>query len=255
MRARYPEIEGYVERDGVKVGYEVYGAGDTTVVFFPIDMIVHSRAWKAQIPYLARFYRVVVIDPRGNGRSDRPTDPMAYRGEEYVADTIAVMDEVGVDRAVLVGICTSAWYAATLAADHPERVLGLFAIGPWLAFVTPPHPIRGDSPENFAEVLPAYEGWNKMNKHYWLQDWRGFVEFFFDQLLPEPHSTKQWEDAVGFALDTDGPTQVAESDAPMRFDSAEGFEGLLRSVSCPVLVLHGDEDRCQPRRRAEIFAE
>jgi pimeloyl-ACP methyl ester carboxylesterase/predicted glycosyltransferase len=225
------------------------------VVFFPIDTIVHSRAWKAQIPYLARFYRVVVIDPRGNGRSDRPTDPMAYRDDEFVADTIAVMDEVGVDRAVLVGICTSAWYSALLAADHPERVSGLFAIAPWLAFVTPPHPIRGDAPKTFHDVLPVYEGWAKFNQHYWLQDWRGFVEFFFDQLLPEPHSTKQWEDVVGFALDTDGPTLVAESEAPMRCNTGEDVEALLRTVSCPVLSVHGDRDHCQPQRRAEIFAE
>ncbi len=72
MRARYPDTEGFIERDGVKVGYEVFGAGEPAVVFPPIDGIVHSRCWKAQVPYLARFFKVVTIDPRGNGRSDRP---------------------------------------------------------------------------------------------------------------------------------------------------------------------------------------
>ena len=52
MRARYPDVEGFVERDGVKVGYEVFGAGELAVVFSPTDALVHSRLWKAQVPYL-----------------------------------------------------------------------------------------------------------------------------------------------------------------------------------------------------------
>ena len=72
MRARYLDAEGFVERDGVKVAYEVFGSGDPALVFAPTDPLVHSRAWKAQVPYLAREYRVITVDPRGNGRSDRP---------------------------------------------------------------------------------------------------------------------------------------------------------------------------------------
>jgi hypothetical protein len=101
MRARYPDTEGFVERDGVKVGYEVFGSGEPALVFAPTDPLVHSRVWKAQVPYLARTSRVVTIDPRGNGRSDRPRSSAAYADTEYVADTIAVMDAVGADRAVL----------------------------------------------------------------------------------------------------------------------------------------------------------
>ena len=50
MRAREPDKAGYVERDGVKVAYESFGDGDTTVVFVPVDTIVDSRAWKGQVP-------------------------------------------------------------------------------------------------------------------------------------------------------------------------------------------------------------
>jgi hypothetical protein len=100
MRARYPDTEGFVERDGVKIAYEVFGSGAPALVFAPTDPLVHSRAWKAQVPYLARTFRVVTIDPRGNGRSDRPQTPAAYADTEFVADTIAVMDAAGVDQAV-----------------------------------------------------------------------------------------------------------------------------------------------------------
>ncbi|MGH3176977.1 MAG: alpha/beta fold hydrolase [Streptosporangiaceae bacterium] len=108
MRARYPDSDGFVERAGVNIAYEVFGSGEPTLVFAPTDPLVHSRAWKAQVPYLARTSRVVTIDPRGNGRSDRPESSAAYADTEFVADTIAVMDAAGVDRAVLVGICSSA---------------------------------------------------------------------------------------------------------------------------------------------------
>ena len=74
-RARYPDEEGFVERDGVRVFWERYGDGDPTCCCCRPWSIVHSRVWKAQIPYLARHFRVVAFDPRGNGRSDRPRRP------------------------------------------------------------------------------------------------------------------------------------------------------------------------------------
>ena len=52
-RARYPDEEGYVERDGVRVFYEVYGEGEPSVMFVPPWSLVHSRCWKMQIPYFA----------------------------------------------------------------------------------------------------------------------------------------------------------------------------------------------------------
>ena len=73
-RARYPDTSGYVERDGVKLHFEVYGSGEPTVLLLPTWSIVHSRHWKMQIPYLSRHCRVVTFDGRGNGRSDRPAE-------------------------------------------------------------------------------------------------------------------------------------------------------------------------------------
>ena len=69
MRARYPDTEGFVERDGVKVSYEVFGSGEPALVFAPTDPLVHSRAWKAQVPYLARTSRVVTIEANLSGDS------------------------------------------------------------------------------------------------------------------------------------------------------------------------------------------
>lgn len=95
-RARYPDQDGFIERDGVKVYWERYGVTGPAVLLLPTWELAHSRAWKAQIPYLARHFQVVTFDPRGNGRSDRPTDPHAYDRRETAGDAIAVLDRLGI---------------------------------------------------------------------------------------------------------------------------------------------------------------
>src|SRR5579863_6033111 len=91
-RARYPDEQGYVSRDSVRLFYEVYGGGDKTALLLPTWSIAHSRFWKLQIPYLARHCRVVAFDGRGGGRSDQPAGADADTIDETVADALAVMD-------------------------------------------------------------------------------------------------------------------------------------------------------------------
>jgi pimeloyl-ACP methyl ester carboxylesterase/predicted glycosyltransferase len=253
MRARYPDAQGFVERDGVKVGYEVFGEGEPAVVFAPTYPIVDSRAWKAQVPYLARRFRVITIDPRGNGRSDRPQAAASYAHTEFVADTVAVMDACEVERAVVVGISCSGWYSLLTAAMHPERVLGVVAIASWAPELLPLPAHR--AVYDFDEVLDTEEGWAKDNRHYWLRDWRGFAEFFFGELFSEPHSTKLIEDCVGWAMETTPETMLAHDNAPAASSSKEDTEQLLRQVRCPVLAIHGDQDRCLPPSWSERIAE
>ena len=93
-----------------------------TVLLMPTWSIVHSRHWKMQIPYLARHCRVLTFDGRGNGCSDRPSEPDAYREEEYASDAVAVMDATATDRAVVVALSRGAERSLLLAANHPERV-------------------------------------------------------------------------------------------------------------------------------------
>src|SRR5688572_3185969 len=130
-RARYPDEEGFIERDGVRVFWESYGSGDPTILFLPTWTLVHSRVWKAQIAYFARHFRVVCFDPRGNGRSDRPRDPSAYAEAEFAQDALDVMDACSVDSAICVSLSTGAQRALLLAAEHPERVAGLAFVGAW----------------------------------------------------------------------------------------------------------------------------
>ena len=235
-RARYPDEEGYVERDGVRVFYEVYGDAPTTFLLFPTGPISHSRLWKAQIPYLSRHFRVITFDPRGNGRSDRPGTPDAYSRWEFVEDGRAILAAAGAETALLGGLCHGGGSALMLAATYPASALGVFAIAPFVPMLTPAHPnyLRF----SFDDELDTEEAWAKCNSHYWRRDYRGFLEFFFSQQLPEPHSTKQIEDAVEWGLAGDVESVIlstVESGRP--WESQEDARALCGRVRCPVLVL------------------
>jgi pimeloyl-ACP methyl ester carboxylesterase/predicted glycosyltransferase len=246
MRACQPARDGYVERDEVKVFYEVFGAGEPTVLLLPTWSIVHSRLWKMQIPFLARHHRVVTFDGRGNGRSDRPAGAEAYRPAEFTADALAVMDATGTERAVLGAVSLGAAWALELGALHPERVAGIVFIGPFLPLAPPP-------PEqvaySFDDVLDTDEGWAKFNQHYWRKHYREFLEFFVGQVFTEPHSPKAIEDAVGWGLETDPETLIATELADRLGDPVldpQGAAELAGRLRCPVLVVHGEEDAVCP---------
>jgi pimeloyl-ACP methyl ester carboxylesterase/predicted glycosyltransferase len=251
-RARYPDAEGFVERDGVRVFYEAYGDGEPTVLLLPTWSVVHSRCWKMQIPYLARHCRVITFDGRGNGRSDRPAEPEAYAETEFAADALAVMDATGTDRAVLVCLSRGAERSLHLTAAHPERVAGIVFIAP--AVPLPPATPRASAEQGFVTPLESYEGWGKWNQHYWLAEHEAFLEFFFSQVFTEPHSTKQREDSVGWGLDTDPESLVATQLAP-RLAGEAGVLELTKDVRCPVLVIHGREDGVRPHDSGGAFAE
>jgi pimeloyl-ACP methyl ester carboxylesterase/predicted glycosyltransferase len=250
-RALYPDESGYVERDGVKVYYEVYGAGEPTVLLLPTWSLIHSRHWKMQIPYLARHCRVVTFDGRGNGRSDRPQDPEAYDERQFAADALAVMDKTKTGRAVIVGFSLGGQRGLLLAAEQPERIEGAVFIGP--SFVGGGEPLPERTVYDFDTEYETYEGWAKHNRFHWLRDYRDWVEFFISKMFTEPHSTKAIEDAVGWGLETDGETMLATQDAPGL--TPEESQALCRRVRCPVLVIHGEADAIQSLTRSAAFAE
>jgi len=238
-RGRLPDQAGYVERDGVRSYWERYGDGEPAVLFLPTWAIVHSRCWKAQLPYFGRHGSAVTFDPRGNGRSDRPAEPSAYAERELAADALAVLDAAGIGRAVVVGHSRGAQRALFLAAEHPERVAGLCFVAPAMPLVSLP-PGRAAAMAAFEERPVVPEGWRKYNAHHWLTDYRDFVEFFFAEMFPEPHSTKQVEDGVEWALETDPATLVATQRGG--WISRREAEALCAAVRCPALVVHGAAD-------------
>jgi pimeloyl-ACP methyl ester carboxylesterase len=249
MRAREPDADGYVDRGGVKLHWEVFGDGEPTLLLLPTWTIVHARFWKAQVPYLARHFRVVTYDGPGNGRSDRPLEAGPYRYEEQAQAASAVLDATGTGAAVVVSLSMGAVWALWLMANRPQRLLGSVFVGPSLP-LGPGH-ARDDQP--FEEPYTSTEGWAKYNRYYWLDHYQDFLEFFFSQCFTEPHSTKPVEDTVGWGLETSPEVLIAESHAP--WPDGATVRGWCAAGRCPVLVVHGDDDQVSHVRRGRALAE
>lgn len=243
MRARLADRSGFVERDGVRLGYEVFGDGERTILLLPTWTIVHSRFWKMQVPYLARHFRVVTYDGPGNGRSDRIVDSRRYSPESYGDDAVAVLDATGTECVTAVGLSLGAAYATRLARQAPSRVSGVVMIGPSLP-LTPPSPERAETLENLTQPYPSdVDGWGKYNIAYWHDHYHDFTQFFFSQCFNEPHSTKSIEDCVQWAGETSADVLEAEALKPL---ADEPWPEAVAALTCPVLVIQGTRDWISP---------
>ena len=110
----------FFDADGVRIRYLEAGAGVPVVLVhgFTADL---ERAWVQTeiMPNLARDYRVIALDLRGHGRSDKPHDPRAY--DDLALDVIALLDHLKVERAHAVGYSLGGIILVKLLTTHPHR--------------------------------------------------------------------------------------------------------------------------------------
>ena len=201
------------------------------------------RQWKVQVPFLARV-PVITVEGRGNGAADRPVDPSRLprprAGRRRRRGPRRRGRGAGRRRRALDG-CSAGSAARRLV---PGAGRGVVAIGAALPWPLPP---------DFDEVRDRHEGWGKANRHYWKADYRGWVEFFVSQVFTEPHSSKQWEDVVGWGLETDAETcahgrWIGRTDGPRRRGDLPG--GALPGARRARRRGRGRalRDRCRPGR-------
>lgn len=123
-------IEGRRGRD--RLEFTEYGGGDAWVVLVPpllVPRSVHDQSARA---LASAGLHVLVLDPLGHGRSDRPADPLAYSVTGFAEQVVALLDHVGAARAVVGGSSIGANVALEVAVIAPERVAGLLLDGPAL---------------------------------------------------------------------------------------------------------------------------
>jgi pimeloyl-ACP methyl ester carboxylesterase len=251
MRAALPNHDGVVDRDGVKLHYEIYGDGPETILFIPTWMFVHSRSYKAQIPYFSGQYRCITWDPRGNGKSDRPTNPEAYGQGQYVGDALAILDATDTKLAIVFGYSQSGPTCAILAAYHRDRVKAVVTVGTHTPLV---QRFEHNSEDAYNSIVKNPKGWEKYNRNYWQTNLEDFAEFFSEQLFVEPHSTIQREDVRNWSEGTTGKILAASMAAPYAGQYALDKAAYQR-IACPMLVVHGRLDPIAPLAASEKIAE
>ena len=136
--------EHAIQAAGVTLAASEAGEGDAVVLLHGLTatrryVVMGSRALERG------GHRVIAHDARGHGRSSPAPEPRAYGYDHLAADLEAVLDELGVERAVLAGASMGAHTAARLALEQPDRVAGLVLITP--AYDPP----RFDDPASLAQ--------------------------------------------------------------------------------------------------------
>jgi pimeloyl-ACP methyl ester carboxylesterase len=125
--------------DGLRLRYAVAGAGQPLVLLHPFSDALDAWWDIGLAGRLARTFRVLAIDARGHGGSDKPREPARHRLEHRVADVLAVLDAAQVERAHVVGYSMGGWTALGLASSAPTRLRSLVIGGahPYAQDLTP----------------------------------------------------------------------------------------------------------------------
>ena len=217
--------------DGTRLAYWTEGSGDPVV-------LVHGLSgshdlWEHQVPALAERYQVITIDVRGHGESDNPSGP--WDVPTLAGDLVALLDHLGLERAVLVGLSMGGGISQTTAILYPERVRALALLSTSSSF---PESTR----ERFrhrAEVAER-EGLAKLVESM-------VVRWFTPEFAAAHPDAVDRERAAVLAND---PRSFANS---CRANAARDWTGELDRITCPVLVLAGAGDPGSAVGNAEIF--
>src|SRR5262245_22348033 len=113
--------------DGVRLHAEV--TGDGAPLLFIHEFAGDHRSWEPQVRFFSGGYRCLTYSARGYPPSDVPADGAAYSQERAVADAIAVLDGLGVDRSHVVGLSMGGFTALHLLLRHPDRVASAVVAG------------------------------------------------------------------------------------------------------------------------------
>ena len=120
-----------VSNHGIKISYDVIGQGRPLVL---LHGWTGDRAWWAETGYLddlRRDHRIVNIDMRGHGQSDKPHEPVAYTADASSSDVLAVADAEGLEQFAMWGLSYGGWVAWMTANAAPDRVPAFITTGSW----------------------------------------------------------------------------------------------------------------------------
>lgn len=110
-----------------EITLNVTDTGDGPAFIFIPGLVGLSEAWHYQIKHFSSRFRCISFDHRGTGDSDKPTAPGSYTTAAIARDVIALMDQLGIERACIAGTSTGGCVLQNIALDFPERLqAGIF---------------------------------------------------------------------------------------------------------------------------------
>ena len=114
--------EDFFDSNGVKIRYVTEGTGEAVVLIH--GFAASAEMWNAMLPELAKDHRVIALDCRGHGKSDKPHDPKLH-GRETIEDVVRLLDHLKIDKAHIVGYSMGAEIAGHLLVLHRHRLLSV----------------------------------------------------------------------------------------------------------------------------------
>jgi len=231
----------FAENDGVSIAYQVFGDGPGDIVFIHgmfsnLDILWEEPRVARFLLALGRIARVILIDRRGTGLSDRVTPP-AF--EVNMDDIRAVMDATGSNQACLVGYSEGACICAMFAATYPERTRSLITIGGYARWAKSddfPHGTKREDIEQWFETVE--QQWGKPLS----------IEFTSPTLVDD-EQYRHW-------LARFFRSSASKSDALALFRTALDMDlrAILPAISAPTLVLQSTRDLTTPLESGRDFA-
>ncbi len=206
-------LSGFVENDGVKIHYEVEGEGPPLVLVHWFTGSLEDWRVFGYVDALKENYRLILIDARGHGKSDKPHDPAAYVLEKQAADIVAVLDELGVDKAHFFGYSMGGRLGWALAKYAPDRLSSLI--------------IGGETPEVFdPSANIAHVGAQTPSQHG-----REVASFLASNGFSEAETYPLY-----------AATDIEAVIADLQSISTENFAADLPGMTMPILLLAGTGD-------------
>jgi 3-oxoadipate enol-lactonase len=220
------------EHDGWTLSYEVRGEGPPVLLIH--GLLMDRTMFHPQVQALCDRYRFVTPDMRAHGGSE-------HRAEEYtqwdmMEDQVALLDHLGIDRAVWGGVSAGGFQSLRAALRHPGRVAGLVLIDTQAG---PEDPTRTPLYEASAEVGAA-DGWN--------EDLLGTATLFMLGASASEEVKRHWIERW-MAQPTFDAVQAMH--AVTRRDD---ITGRLGEIDVPATVIHGEEDMAIEMEKAEALA-
>jgi len=244
-------IEEFAKINGINICYEIIGEGDPLILIHGFGS--SKEGWKlAQVGPLSEHFKVIIIDNRGAGKSDRPDEP--YLMEMFAQDIKELMDHLNIQKAHILGGSLGGMIAQVFALNYPEKVDKLILINTTSSFPKSPSGIEMYKNNKIAKYYAIMED---SIKSFWDYGIGGYNRNFRKMLKENPeakiHNMFTVEDLIRENAYSPSTPQdsINQTNALLHFNVTER----LHEIKNETLIITATHDKTLPRSMSEIIHE